>query len=100
LAPIAECRCEIERKAAGHPPYQRSPDVAGDVQSTKVININATVKVKLTEVGTARWRGKHNVTRTELELPLWELMAEFGPGLYMGMSQMYFVDNEIEICDA
>jgi hypothetical protein len=33
LAPIAECRCEIERKAAGHPPYQRSPDVADDVQA-------------------------------------------------------------------
>lgn len=72
--------------------------VAGDVQSIKSLNINATVKVKLTEIGTARWRGKHNVTRTELELPLWELMAEFGPSLHMGMSQMYFVDNEIEIC--
>lgn len=34
------------------------------------MNINDMVKVKLTDVGTARWRGLHGVTRTELELPL------------------------------
>jgi len=64
------------------------------------ININVTVRVKLTEVGIARWRGKHGVTRSELEVQLWELMATFGPGMHMGMMDMYFVDNEIEICDA
>lgn len=61
------------------------------------MNINVTVKVKLTEVGIARWRGKFGVTRTEVELPLWELMAIFGPAMHMTMNDMYFVDNEIEI---
>lgn len=59
------------------------------------MNINDMVKVKLTDVGTARWRGLHGVTRTELELPLWELMAKFGPSMHTSVK--YFVDNEIEL---
>jgi hypothetical protein len=63
------------------------------------MNINDMVKVKLTDVGKARWRGLHGVTRTELEMPLWELMSAFGgSSMHMGMRNMYFVNNEIELC--
>lgn len=30
LAPQSECRCEVERKAAGHPPYHRCSAATGD----------------------------------------------------------------------
>lgn len=62
-----------------------------------IININDIVKVNLTPIGQARWRGKFGITRTTLQLPLWELMNTFGSGMYMGMTDMYFVDNEIEL---
>lgn len=61
------------------------------------MNINDKVKVKLTNIGTARWRGLFGVTRTELVLPLWELMSVFGGT--PGALHLYFVDNEIEVCN-
>jgi hypothetical protein len=62
------------------------------------INLNDIAHVKLTPVGQARWRGRFGITpSSNLTVPLWELMQVFGPGLSMGMSEMYFVDNIIEL---
>jgi hypothetical protein len=63
------------------------------------ININALVKVKLTQTGEARYKGLMGLSGeyNNLEMPLWELMEIFGPGLHMGMIEMYFENNEIEI---
>ena len=62
------------------------------------IGMNDMVKVKLTDVGISKWRAIYGVTRTELELPMWELMSAFGgSSMHMGMRNMYFVDNEIEL---
>lgn len=63
-----------------------------------IINMNDRVGVKLTPAGQARWRGLYGLTpSSNLELSLWDLMATFGPGLHMGMTEMYFVDNKIEV---
>ena len=62
------------------------------------LNINDQVSVKLTDAGKARWRGLFGRTPPYfVVVPLWELMQMFGPGLHMGMTDMYFVDNEIEV---
>lgn len=62
------------------------------------ININSPVTVELTPAGQARWRGLYGMTPSvKVSLQLWELMHIFGPGMTMGMLEMYFVDNEIEL---
>lgn len=64
------------------------------------ININDTVRVRLTEAGQDRYYGLTFNKATGLQMPLWELMQIFGPGLHIGIgiTEMYFVDNEIELC--
>jgi hypothetical protein len=39
LAPIADCRCEQERKAAGYPPYHRAAPAAVDVELDRLRNV-------------------------------------------------------------
>ena len=60
------------------------------------MNIDDMVKVKLTTIGIAKWRGKFGVTRSELQLPLRELIIAFGGN--NSALHLYFVDNEIELC--
>ena len=76
------------------------------------VNINTQVVVRLTERGEklwaeywgARWGAqvppaiREGVTLADgrIKLPLWELMAIFGNGIYMACD-IPFVDNEIEI---
>lgn len=62
------------------------------------INLNDQVSVKLTPFGQARWRGLYGTTPSAfLVMPLWELMTIFGPSLHIGMPEVCFVDNEIEV---
>lgn len=62
------------------------------------INIDTEISIELTPTGQARWRGLYGVTPSAfLVMPLWEVMQVFGPGLHMGMTDMYFVNNEIEV---
>lgn len=65
------------------------------------ININSQVTVRLTEAGQAKWCSYYSVEEiaNTITEPLWEIMQVFGSGLHMGMSEMYFVNNELEIIE-
>ncbi len=67
-------------------------------------NINDTVRAKLTDYGTQYYTLFHRTLGVSVpaaiksvEMPLWELMQIFGPTLHMGMRELPFVDNEVEI---
>lgn len=62
--------------------------------------MNSQTTVKLTSFGKAKYIGLFDTDPGDiLILPLWELMQIFGPGIHMGMTEMYFVDNEVEIIE-
>jgi hypothetical protein len=65
------------------------------------ININDTAKVKLTPKGKllCAINAEPIMKDGAIELPLWALMRIFGPHIHMGMTEMFFVDNEIEITE-
>lgn len=69
------------------------------------ININDTIKFRLTPHGEAIWQAylrAHDLhippfptdSCGRVEMQLWEVMHIFGPSLYMGSEQI-IVDNEV-----
>ena len=69
------------------------------------ININDTIKFRLTPLGEAIWQaywGELGVPNSpfitdscgRVEMQLWEVMHIFGPALYMGSEQI-IIDNEV-----
>lgn len=81
------------------------------------ININETVKVKLTKAGKEQWKKYYQVLLGSaalrgipfnipkipkdniLETELWNIMRVFGNGIHHGMSEMFFENNIIDFPD-
>jgi hypothetical protein len=65
-------------------------------------NINARVRVTLTQSGVETLRrthsGSYEVAKV-WEAELWRVMQVFGPSLYTGMAEMPFVRNELDILE-
>lgn len=76
------------------------------------ININETVKVKLTKAGKEHWKKYYqnllgglgvpvNIPKIPkdniLETELWTIMQVFGNGIYQTMPKQFFEDNVLEI---
>jgi hypothetical protein len=71
------------------------------------VNANEAVSVTLTMTGAAiynDWMGQfpHNIRERvqpgqTIKLPLWSLMQIFGPSIHMGMHQVPFVDNVMDL---
>lgn len=59
LAPASDCRCEIERRAAGHPPYQRSSAGTVDAEAIAELHYN-------------RVRDRTTKLHGEPIMPLWQ----------------------------
>lgn len=79
------------------------------------LNINEQVRVKLTAAGIKEYERYYRElmpvgTKEEYFYPrldaegwhrtqLWCLMQEFGPAIYMGMPDVFFENNEIEVIE-
>lgn len=63
LAPVAECQCEIERKTAGHPPYQRGEPA----QQTQWQPIE-TAEALLSKKGYAAWHPDNGLMMSSVSL--------------------------------
>jgi hypothetical protein len=68
------------------------------------LNVNDRVRVRLTPSGLHRlniyyaaFKQKPRLDGEFYESSLWELMAIFGQLLHMGMTEIPFVDNRIEV---
>jgi hypothetical protein len=74
------------------------------------LNMNDQVRVTLTTYGAQVWNARYdgiNIPAEHLPAPcapgdevktqLWDLMQVFGPGIHMGMSEVPFLKNEIEV---
>jgi len=75
---------------------------------THTFNVNTKARVRLTLHGWALLeQACGGNTRHALalapgglyEAPLWDMMNTFGPSMHMGMGDIPFVDNQIEIID-
>jgi hypothetical protein len=73
------------------------------------LNLNAKVVVTLTEAGASIFND--HMARYPMKTPLkvagdtyrtelWALMQVFGAHIYMGMGEVPFLDNDLEIIDA
>lgn len=75
-----------------------------------IIDANDIVKVTLTEAGARifnaqyhgtaipwKYRPAHKYGGDTLEVELWSLMKTFGPHIYMGMPEVPFLKNKIEV---
>lgn len=74
------------------------------------INMNDPVTVTLTAHGAAVWNARYdgmpiadkykpapNVAGDLITTQFWDLMHVFGPGVYMGMLEVPFLDNALEV---
>lgn len=75
---------------------------------THTFNVNIKARVRLTLHGWAlletscNGNTKHALVLAPggvYEAPLWDIMNTFGPSMVMGIGQLPFVDNQIEIVD-
>lgn len=74
------------------------------------LNLNARVRVTLTPTGMRWLRERYAALAPGLEpwqpdanpreFQLWELMQVYGPHPYLGMVEMPFVGNRIEVLDS
>ena len=72
------------------------------------MNLNQQVKVVLTSYGADVFNNHHagnkyytppiKVCGDEFKSSLWGLMQIFGSSIYLGMQEVPFKDNEMEIC--
>jgi len=74
----------------------------------QICNVNVRCRATLTDFGREILRKEHpyllktshwNEEKKELETELWNLMNIFGPYLYMGMTDIPFVKNEMRIME-
>lgn len=66
------------------------------------INMNARVRVKLTKKGNeildaAEFASYNERENNYLEFTLWQLMQTFGGNFHIGMTELPFVDNAVEL---
>lgn len=74
------------------------------------INMNDQATVTLTAYGARVWNARYDgidipaehlpeavVAGQQIKTQLWDLMHVFGPGIHMGMQEVPFLQNEIEV---